>query len=295
MTKPTLPKGIYPQIYRGAITGATQKEKIKALTDHLDLYKSLGIPGILMHGFTGELDVKKFQELEALCEARGLLCIPAYGLDSSDPTGKGQRMGAVAAASKSKILVLDAEGAWENELADKQHAVDMGKALRAVAPNVLILDQPWPVPTLHSSFPWEEFAAYVDMHAAQWYYNDFGKNFGQERYSKCNTWFSKSWTELDKKLTLKGLVRPEILTIQGYGWETIFPDLIHCLTSNETLIIWVEPWLSDTLVKGVKVKNELTKRGFVGTSAVYDFQISTNGLLTADNSCGPKTLTMLGF
>lgn len=296
MTTKTLSEGIYIQIYRDVIPGRTQNEKMRNLANKLDLFKSLGVVGILMHGFTTEMDVDKFKELAKLCLDRGLLCLAAYGLNSSDPLGKAQRMAEVANLPECAALVLDMEGSWEDEQSDKQTAITLGVELKKLAPNVLIVDQPWPVPTVHwSLFPWEETAAYVDIRAAQWYCNDWKSQYGKERYNKCFTWFTNSWKQLDERLAKKNLVKPEIKTLQGYAWDDIFSDLVNCLTSNSTLFVWCEPWPSDGFIKGIKIKNELAKRGFIGPEAVKNYQLSTNGKLTADNVCGPKTLKELGF
>jgi hypothetical protein len=292
MTKPTLPKGIYPQLYRGAMHG-TPQEKIKQLEEALDLFKAIGMPGVLMHGFTGELDVAKFKQLEALCDARGLLCIPAFGLDSSNPEIKGQKMGAVVAASKSKILVIDMEGAWEDEKEDKAKAVIMGQEIRKLAPDALIIDQPWPVPTYHwGAFPWEETAAYVDIRAPQYYVNDWASQYGKNRYEKCWAWFEGAWAKLNERLQPKGLVRPVIRTIQGYRWD--LEDLIDCLLKNDTMIMWCEWQPTEDTIRAIKAVLKLKELGFTGSDAVKQFQLSTNGKLTADGVCGPKSLAELG-
>jgi hypothetical protein len=301
MTKPVLPKGIYPQIYRGKIPGNTQKEKVDNLCKQLDLFKALGMPGVLMHGFTTELTVDKFKELEKYCTDRGLLCIPAFGLNSDTPAEKGKRMGAVAAASKANMLVLDMEGAWEDEAADKANAKIMGNEIRKLAPNALIIDQPWPIPDVHwSMFPWEETADYVDIRAPQVYVNNFRSQWGKDAYEKFWAWHEKSWAKLEDRLVKAGKPKPvKIPSIQGYFW--MINDLIKCLTANDTVIMWCEPFPTngssdpdDNTIRGIKAVNKLKTLGFSGPNAVANFQRSTQGKLTVDNDCGPKTLAALG-
>lgn len=293
MTTKTLPKGIYIQIYRGVIPGRSPNEQTKNLTDKLDLFKSIGVTGIIMHGFTAELNVNKFGPLAKLCKDRDLICLAAYGLDSADPLGKAQRMAPVANHPDCQALVLDMEGAWEDEASDKQAAVVMGQELKKLSPDSLIIDQPWPVPTLHGSFPWEETAAYVDIRAAQWYCNDFISSFGDDRYKRCWKWFSDSWKVLDFRLGKKGLVKPEIKTVQGYKW--ILKDLINCLTTEETIFVWCEPYPDAVFMQGLVAVNKLKQLGFTGPDAVKNFQLSTNGKLIADNICGPLTIKELGL
>jgi hypothetical protein len=108
--------------------------------------------------------------------ARGLLALAAYGMDSDDAAGKGKRIGAVARLAECDAVVLDAEGRWEDEsrAAEGAHADALRKALRDAAPDAYVIDQPWPVPTLHwSRFPYEEFARCVNAHAPQFYFNDW--------------------------------------------------------------------------------------------------------------------------
>lgn len=301
MSKPILPKGLYVQIYREKIPGNTFKKKLDNLCKELDLYSSIGVVGILAHGFPSELDINKFKEFEQLCDDRGLICIPAFGLNSDNPELKGQKIGAVAAVAKSRILVLDAEGAWEDEKEDKKNAVILGKEIRKLAPDVLICDQPWPIPDVHwSMFPWEEFADYIDISAPQVYVNNWRSKWGKDAYEKFWEWHLRSWSKLETRLIKAGKGKPiTIPTIQGYAW--MIEDLIDCLCKHDTMFIWSEPFLSngskdktDNTVRGIKAFNELKKRGFVGVDAVSLFQRSTNGKLTVDGVCGEKTLKELG-
>ena len=284
-----LQKGIYIQIYRGAIHAKTHKDFIDQIEAKLVLFKSLGVAGVLMHGFTSEMDTVKFKELADLTHKHGLLCLAAYGLDSSDPAGKGQRMGRVAAMPECDALVLDMEGAWENEASDKVSAVLMGKEIKKLAPNALIIDQPWPVPTYHwSSFPWEETAAYVDIRAPQYYAMDWLSTYGKDAYEKCFPWFDASWAKLDQRLAAKGLVKPEIKTIQGYKW--FLDDLCDCIMKYDTIFVWCEPWPDDTTIKAIQVVNKIKSLGF---TSIADYQKSVG--LTPDGKVGPLTLQKLGF
>lgn len=301
MTKPTLPQGIIFQLYRGAIHGKTKKEKLQKISEQLDLFKSLGCTAVVMHGSVDRqhdlMDVNSFLELEALCDTKGLICIASFGLDSENPVLKGQKMGEVVAASKSKILILDMEGLWEDEASDKESAKLMGQEIRKLAPDALIIDQPWPIPTVHwSKFPWEETADYVDIRSPQLYVNNYRKTWGKDAYEKFWAWHEKSWAELDKRLIQKGKGKSvKIHTIQGYFW--LSEDLINCLTKydNSTLIVWCDWKPTDDTIFCINVMLKLKSLGFTGEFAVKNYQKSTNGKLVADNICGPKTLKELGM
>lgn len=295
MAKRTLPPGRYVQIYRGAVRGNGKAEKRASIAAALDRFKALGIKGVIWHGSSTELTPVVFLELAALATARGLLSLAAFGDGDSDPEGFGRRVGAIANLPECVAVVLDMEGVWENEANDKADAVKLGRALREVAPDALVFDQPWPVPNLHSSFPWDETAAFVDVRAPQWYFNDFKKNFGGQRYQKCLKWFGDSWRVLETKLGAKNLIRPRIMTIQGYGWDDIFPDLVDCLTKNPTIFIWSEPYPTEQFMKALEVVKKLEVLGFAGSDAVLSYQRSTNGALQQDNRCGPATLASLGL
>jgi hypothetical protein len=121
---------------------------------------------------------------------------------------------------------------------------------------------------------------------------------GKERYAYCWDWFEKSWERLNAKYATKGLVKPVIKTIQGYKWY--YPHLVNCLTSNDTLIIWSDPFPDDVFVQCLEVVSTLEKLGFSGPKAVEAFQTQWNkdhptDLISVDNICGPKTVAKLGL
>lgn len=298
MAKRTLPPGRYVQIYRGAVRGNGKTEKRANIAQALDKLKTIGVKGIIWHGFSNELTPAVFLELAALATPRGLLSLASFGDGDSDPEGFGRRVGAVGNLPECAAVVLDMEGIWENEPDDKTDAQKLGRALRSVAPDVLVFDQPWPVPNLHSSFPWDETAAYVDIRAPQYYVNNWIGSKGKDRYTFCWDWFEKSWEKLNQRYAGKGLVKPVIKTIQGYKW--VFKDLVHCLCSNPTLFIWSEPYPDDLFMAGLAVVQKLESLGFSGPTAVKQFQTKWNqehplDLIQPDNIIGPATMSKLGL
>lgn len=260
------PQGIIIQVYRDKIAGKTRQERLDWCARRLDEAVSLGITGIAWHGFVGELDTETFSALGTMCHDRGLSALAAFGLgqDSNHhPDYAGQWMGIVADAPWCDGIVLDAEGRWEDESPriEAEHSRDLRLALRSKAPHALVIDQPWPVPTLHwSAFPWEEFARCVDIRAPQYYVNDWKKQHGLRRYARCWSWFNDSWRRLEtERLKPQNLVRPRFPTIQGYGWGDIPKDLDDCLLRNPTMLVWAEPWPDASFIEGLKRLQESLK------------------------------------
>lgn len=297
--KKALPVGRYIQIYRGAVRGTSKAEKLASMTAAVDKLKVLGIKGIIWHGSSGELLPANFKELHnTICAPRGLLSLAAFGDGDSSPDSFGRKVGAIANLPECAGVVLDMEGIWENEPGDKAKAVTLGKALREVAPDALVFDQPWPVPNYHSSFPWDETAAFVDIRCPQYYVNDWASSKGAARYAFCWEWFDRAWKQLNTRYAAKGLVKPVFPTIQGYKW--VFKDLVNCLTSNPSLFVWSDPYPDDVFMAGLAVVQKLESLGFTGPNAVKGFQDKWNldhpqDRIGADNIIGPMTMNKLGL
>lgn len=291
--KKQLIPGFYAQIYLDSIHGSNGKSKNQVLEEMLDRLTSVGAAGIIFHGFTKTLTPIEFLPLSQLCVQRNILALAAYGLNATDPIGKATRIAQVANMPECYAVVFDMESSWEIHGQDnKGLAKTLGDTFRSLSPDSLVLDQPWPDPTNHyGHFPWEETAAFIDIRAAQWYCNDFTSQYGKDRYSKCWDSFSKSWETLDKRLALKNLVKPEIKTVQSYRW--IFADLISCVTSEPTLIFWIENHLPEDFMVALEVVFKLKNLGFTGLDAVKNYQASVG--LNPDNDCGEKTVKSLGL
>lgn len=263
----TLKPGIHIQVYRAKVPGSTRANRLDWCAHRLDEAVATGVvSGIAWHGFVGELDAKMFEALAKLCHDRGLVATAAFGLgnDSNhNADDAGDWIGELANEPNCDGVILDAEGRWEDESPriEAQASLDLRLALRAKAPQALVVDQPWPVPTLHwSVFPWVEFSRCVDAHAPQFYINDWTKQHGKRRYARCWSWFEDSWRRLEsEKLKPQALIRPRFPTIQAYGWSDIPKDLDDCLLRNPTLIAWAEPWPDASFVEGLKRLQEALK------------------------------------
>jgi len=252
-----LPPGIYVQCYRAKLPGASHQARLDGAARQLDALAALpSLAGVFWHGFTLELTPSVFADWAKLCTDRGLLACAAFGLDATDPAGKGRRMAAVANHPACAAVAVDAEGAWD--VGQQAGALAMGAAFRAAAPRALVLDQSWPVPTVHSHFPYEQFdgfvdahgayVEFVDLHAEQRYCNDWTRPWGVKRYAKCEALFDASEAKLDSILPARAR-RPHVRTIQGSGWGDIPMDLHDCLSSHATLLAWCEPWPDEAFLR----------------------------------------------
>jgi len=288
-TKRSLPKGIYPQIYRDAIHG----DKYKLLNDKLDEFKQLGLPGVFFHMFPSEQNlVSEFKKLAKLASDRGLLACVAFGLDSPrmTPIEKGRAVGSVAVLSECFCVSLNVESFWDSGKA--ADAIAMCEEIKRIAPNSFLIDQPWPVPSVHSKFPWLEFAKYVEARAPQFYYNNWKAQHGRDRYEFCDDWFSKEWDKLEsKKLAPAGLAKQRIVTLQGYAWDDVIDDLVTCLLKYPVVVMWSEPFPTESTVRGIKAVGALAAAGCTGPRAVWDYQHKMG--LDMDGMCGPNTLARL--
>jgi hypothetical protein len=254
-----LEKGIYIQPYMDVIPGKNISERQTYSAKKLDEFKTLGVKGICWHGFVGGLDRSKFESWAQIGKDRGMSTLAAFGLNSKDPIQKGRWIGQVAQSDKCDGILFDMEGAWEDEADDKTKATQMGNEYRNLAPNMLTIDQPWFAPSVHwAMFPWEETARFVDVRAPQAYVMNFTRQHGKQAYEKIWEWYERDWKKPDERLAKKNLVKPRIPTIQGYNWNSI-EDLVHCLTHNETVIVWAEPYPDDTFMPGLRIVNALKK------------------------------------
>ncbi|HSN30000.1 MAG TPA: hypothetical protein VLT45_27120 [Kofleriaceae bacterium] len=250
-----LTPGLYVQVYRAKVPGAARPQRLMLLDAHAQEWARLGAKGIAWHGFSTELTIDAMRDLTAICRNHSLVSLAAYGMDSSDPTGKGERIGRVLESDVCDGVVLDAEGAWEDDADgdDREHARRFASTFlphRQHAPGKPVIDQPWPVPTVHWSWPWEEFAECVDARAPQYYVNDWTSTFGRDRFARCVGKFDEAWRRLDARLTPTGHARPRVWTIQGYGWGDIRADLATALkrAQTEPLIVWCEPFPDDAFM-----------------------------------------------
>lgn len=288
LPQPFLKDGSWIQVYRDKIPGATTKQKIEAAKPKLDLLASLGARGLVVHGFTKEMTPDVFGQWASASMQFGLPCAAAWGLDDTDPEGKGRRMGEVAKGLNCSFTLFDQEGAYDQE-DDAPKAEATAQAFFATAgADAIVGDQPWPITHVHSSFPWKVTAKYMVFRAPQYYCNDWKKQYGKDSYEKVFAWANKDWAKREQE-TLP--VKPRLPTIQGYSWD--LDDCVTCLMTYPQNVVWCEPWPEDLFLTAMMVRQKLLSLGFSGVGAVAAFQASAR--LTVDGSCGAQTLRALGI
>lgn len=203
----SLPVGFYPQFYRDAQRGDDAAALERAIVEWGPAVGTL-VRGVAMHSVGLEMDHAEFSALAAVCARHGLLALAAFGLGDSYPERYGKAIAAFAKRSDCAGVGFDCEGVWENEPDDPDDARRMMGTFRAEAPDAFAFDQPWPVPTLHSRFPDEQFARAVDIRCSQDYFNDWKRIHGRARYAKLLPWFTRSQATLDARLAQKGIRTP---------------------------------------------------------------------------------------
>ncbi len=283
------------QLYLG-----TRGFSFDRLKQNLGYYVKCGITGIAPHTRNNNFSLRKFKDFTDLAERYHIQTYCAFGGEDTNPVEKGKFAAEICALPECSGGIFDYEGLWENEKADLTKAKLLVKSFRDnIKTDPWCVDQPWPVPTLHKTWPFEEFAELVDARAPQYYYNNWKHQHGVNRYSICNEWFEKSWTEINKRLAKTNHVRPMMKTLQAYGWGDIMTDLVKCLLTNDQLIFWCDQGLpSPNFMLGLEVVQALKKLGYQGIDAIKEFQIAYNkqSPIPTDGICDyEKTIPALGI
>lgn len=296
----SLPIGRHYQLYLDAIT--SQGALAAGLAD---IKGADPTAHVLMHGFPhGEKPLQSsYDGLAKAASTAGLVCGAAFGLDTTHVTAneKGKAIASVACRPDCYAVGVDCETHFDTSPTRATEMTQIGLAAREGAPSALLVAQPWPEPLLHSAFPYEEENAFCDVNAYQAYYNDWKKPLGAQRYGHLDPIFAHQWDALNQT-RLSNCLRPVLRTIQFEGWSDVIWDLITCLLANPTVIVWCDlgvPNDTKTFWTALHSIDELAKRGFTGTRAVWDFQTASRQAgtypSTIDGKAGPITLGLLGI
>lgn len=329
-TRPAPPTGLYLQLYRGAIRGATPEARRAQLARYLDQITAWGYPGVVFHGFPREL-LAAWPRLAAMAHDRGLHALASWGLDSAkDNDGtrltvheKGDLVGQVLADASCVAGLLDAEGQWDSDLGpaddmDEAGALALCAAIQARAPGAWVGDQPWYAIDSHGDvrrparpiehggafrgFPVDEFARVTTWgrYRQAYIYNQRG-GFYRPTFERMD----REWARVAPALAAAGLERPLRCTLQAYGWK--LHELVHALLdrhvrTGDPLILWCDPWPDAVCRRALAVVRWMIAEGFaVGgcdpVRAVKDVQIELNRkgyALDVDGACGDLTADAMG-
>ena len=290
---PEPPPGFYLQIYRDAVPGATPTAKREQLARYCDQAHALGLPGVVFHGFPGEM-VGQWDGLATLAADHGLLALASWGLDGHDhiAAAKGDLVGEVLARPTCAAGILDAEGQWDSHVSaaddmDEAGALALGRALRARAPHALVGDQPWYQITSHAGcrrtakplelggpicgFPVDEFAAIATWGRFRqaYLYRSQGEACG---YVPTFQRMDRSWLAIAAALRTAGLERPLRVTLQAYRWllrEQVHALLDRGVRTQDPVILWCEPWPDETCLRAIRAVLWMQREGYAraGVSA----------------------------
>lgn len=310
---------VFVQVYRGAIHGATPLDKRDALARHCARLKTLGVDGVVFHGFCEDL-ARNWDSLVPLAVNAGLTPLASWGLDSKDITAerKGALVGDVLRRPTCAAGLLDAEGQWDTDSGpaddmDEAGALALCKAIRAKAPNAWVGDQPWYAIDSHGDvrrtakpvdqggvfggFPVDEFATVANWgrYRQMYLYPETGYAYTAAR-------MDREWATITPALRAAGLERPLRVTIQAYRWR--LNEQVHCLLDRGVrpdvpVVMWAEPMpdaTSEQAIRAVKflVASGYARPGIDATEAVKAFQ-RTRSTLTADGQWGPLTHAAAGL
>jgi hypothetical protein len=245
-----LPAGLYGQPYLAKVP--SQREFALYCAE----WKTAGGVGMCVHSNSVDL-AKRYATYAKIIVDAGLVPVCVAGLDSDDPLGKAQRLGAILERDDCHALGHDLEGKGEDEAGphEWQHAMDYVRELlrlhAGVVRSKLCFDQPWPVPTKHwSRFPYEPYAGICRAHAEQDYIEDWITVYRHERVEKCVPMFNHSWSILDARLSVQRLKRARWHTIQGYGYADGVVDGLRqylAMSARMPIFVWTE-WRATSLV-----------------------------------------------
>lgn len=300
-------RGVTVQTYLAKVPGNTSQERRATLLAAMKSWRALGAVGWAPHGFTESLpaDVPAYADM---AKQAGLLCVPAFGLNESDPRGKGDRIAVAAKVPGVAAVILDAEGAWEGHGGqfDAAAAVQMGAELTGAVPGVVLIQQPWPQPQSHRGYPEVAFTRYASANAPQDYFGPYAKNYGTRRVRVMAPRFDANWVALERDVLApsgSGGV-PVVTTFEGYGYSDTPYDYAAYVVARETIIFWSE-WAPDpTCVRALAARQRLDGAvslrvggAWSGGDVVLRFQRFWNARpatpaasrLAEDGAYGPKT------
>lgn len=248
-----LPEGVGIQVYRGAVKGATTQVRRDACARACASFRASGVEWVAWHGFSAEMGPEQFGPLAAIATREGLASWAAYGMDSSDMAGKGRRIGAVLRMPECAGGFTDLEGKGEDESAEAEaaHFREFRLALRAVAPDAVVIAQTWELPQGHTKMAYGEMALLCDAFAPMEYLNNWRGTYGEKRAAKMEPRWAGGRAWLRNRIA--PLERPIFRTTHAVGWQDIPGDLAAMLDAHvDRLLVWAEPFPDAAFLRAVK-------------------------------------------
>lgn len=329
--RPEPPRGIYLQLYRGAIHGTGGLSPREVLAGYVDRIAALQLPGVVFHGFPEELRAN-WDGLAKLAADRGVLALASWGLDGRKANDgstltaaeKGALCGDVLARASCSGGLLDAEGQWDADAGpaddmDEAGARALASALQAKAPGAWVGDQPWYAIEAHgdlrrtakpadqggifAGFPVDEFAPVCRWGRYRQAYIYRSKGAG---YASTFARMDREWGHITPALQLAGLERPLRVTLQGYGW--LLHEQVHALIDRgvrqlASVIVWCDPWPDPVALQAIRAAMWLERQGYAkpgvdARAAVLAAQAEfrrTGARIDADGAWGPATHAAAGL
>ena len=318
----TPPPGLYLQVYLDAI-GGYRSERLPSV---LGGAARAGFRGAVLHGFPRGM-VRAWDRLASTASMRGLLALASWGLDGRrdedgselTPAEKGALVGEVLRRSTCAAGLLDAEGQWDSNEGPvdmgEDGALRLGDALRRIAPDALVGDQPWyaidshgslrtearPMPGggIFAGFPVDEFA----KSCVNWIRARQAYIYGPGQAPTVFRRMEREWSTIRPAMERAGLARTETVTLQGYAWDHSIPDLVDVLLTwwvsrQLPVIVWAHGLPTAPFLRAVTAVQELVRLGYArpgrqAREVVVDFQRAA-GLRVLDGRCGlGETIPML--
>lgn len=253
MTDKQLPDGIGIQIYRGALRVRGDATRYDAFARACGQFAAAGVRFVVWHGFSTELGPDHFGALATLAAKEGLASCAAYGMDSDDMAGKGRRIGAVARMPECRATFTDLEGKGEDEPApvEAAHYREFRLALRAAAPDAVVIAQTWELPQKHKGMPWDEIAACSDAFAPMEYLNNWKSVYGADRAAKMEPRWAAGRAWLRDRIGRPDV--PIFRTTHAVGWDDIPADRDAMLAAHAgRLVVWSEPFPPPSFLAAIK-------------------------------------------
>lgn len=290
-TRPEPLRGVYLQLYRGAIRGASLAAKRDQLARYCDTIATMAhggsvVAGVVMHGFCEDL-ASSWPRLAAFGSERQIPVLASWGLDSRDLTArrKGELVASVLRDASCAAGLLDAEGQWDSDLGaaddmDEAGALELSQAIIEGAPGAWVGDQPWYAIESHGDvrrtmkpmcagsvfqgFPVDEFATVATWGRFRqaYIYNAKGPWSG---YAQTFARMDQHWNGIAPALASVGLARPTRVTLQAYGWklhELVDAILRRGVLAREPLVFWSDPWPDVTTLRALAFVDMLVREGF---------------------------------